>query len=296
MVRVYACESQFLIIRCITTRQGKWSADLKGVIALLCVTVCSAHAAFEPHVIDVRASAMGGTGCATNGTCWGALLNPAGLSGVAEPVIGFSYSPSPFGLTELRRSAFCLALPLPWCTTSLEAVRYGFDLYRELTVALGFAIPIGGTLCAGFTCTVNHLFVSGYGSTSALGLNAGFLWSLTQDVQLGAAAMNFNGPTLGATGEKLPQSMLVGVRCTPVAGGLIQCDINMDIRFPAELRIGFEYEILGALAFRAGVSGEPSTIAVGAGVHISAFSADYSLSRHEVLGFTHQIGLSLRVN
>lgn len=264
-------------------------------IAAACVYAPGAPAAFERQSEGLRSCAMGGAGVAWTGNVWGGLMNPAGLPGIAEGTIAVAVSPAPFGLRELRRSAFAFAQPAGPFTATVTAVRYGFELYHELTIGAGCGVDCGRGVRAGAALTLNNLSIAGYGSGSCVGIDAGLIWEIAGGLGLGASASNLNGPGLGALREIIPAMFQAGISYAPHGGFLLACDVAEDVRFPAEVRLGAEFTPAEILSFRAGISTDPSVYSAGIAVRFSPVEIEYAFSRHQELGFTHRFGLSLRL-
>jgi hypothetical protein len=140
-----------------------------------------------------------------------------------------------------------------------------------------------------------RLAIQGYGSASTLGVDLGFLWIPSRDVQIGFSGTNVNAPVIGRSRERLPQTIGVGGSYAPTPGLLILCDIVKDVRYPAELRLGIEYSPAAPVALRAGAGRDPATFGGGIGLNLYPFVIDYSVVRHQALGFTHRFGLTIRL-
>ena len=265
------------------------------VWALVCGAAGSSSAAFERQPESVRACGMGGAGGALPGNVWGALMNPAGLAGMTARMVAVSTAPSPFGLQELRRTACAYAEPFGRLTASLTGIRYGYELYREVTLGAACGYDCGDGVRVGGTVTLNNVSIAGYGHGSCVGLDAGVLWQIVPSLQIGTSAANWNAPSPGRSGENIPGTFLAGIAYTPPGGFVVACDIAEDPRFPAEVRLGAELAVAEFLFLRAGVSTGPSACSAGVGVHILPVDIEYAFSRHQELGFSHRFGLSLRL-
>jgi len=263
----------------------------------ICVLVCAcpglAVGAFERQPEGVRSAAMGSAGVAIPGNVWGAFTNPASLAGVRGTSAGIAVAPSPFGLSELGRTACAVASGWGRLGASLAALRSGFSLYHETTVSAAFGCDIGRGVRCGAACTLNALAIEGYGSAACWGWDAGVLWSLAPGVDIGASASNINVPSPGRSGEGIARAATAGVAFSAGAPLALACDISVDPRFPVEVRMGGEYVIAGCFAIRAGVTSEPSALCAGFGLLVSPLEVEYAFSRHQELGFTHRFGLGI---
>jgi hypothetical protein len=264
-------------------------------LPVICGPGGSAFAAFERQPESVRACGMGGAGVALTGNVWGALMNPAGLAGITERMIAISTAPSPFGLVELRRTACAYTEPFGRCTGSLTGTRYGYELYREVTLGAACGFDCGEGVRAGAAVTLNSVSIAGYGHGSCVGIDAGILWQIVSGLQFGASAANCNAPSPGRWRENIPRTFQAGIAFAPAGGFLVACDIAEDPRFPAEVRLGAEFSPAEFLLLRAGVSTDPSSCSAGVGICVLPFEIDYAFSRHQELGFSHRFGLCVRL-
>ena len=268
-----------------------------GVVAAAasCAYTAGARAAFERQSEGIRSCAMGGSGVAWSGNVWGGLMNPAGLAGVPGPVIAVVESPAPFGLRELRRTACAAAWPVDRLTGALTLVRYGFELYREITIGAACGVDCGRGVRVGGGVTLNNLSIAGYGSGSCAGIDAGVTWEIAGALEAGASASNLNAPRPGRERETVPRTFQAGIAYAPPGGFLLACDIVEDVRFPADVRLGGEWNPAPFLSLRAGISTDPSVYSAGIAVRLAPVEVEYSFSRHQELGFTNRFGLSLRL-
>jgi hypothetical protein len=178
-------------------------------------------------------------------------------------------------------------------TPSISGVRYGFELYRELTFGAGCAVDCGRGVRAGVSLTFNSLSVAGYGRGSCLGLDAGVLWEIVPGLSIGASAQNLNTPSPGRSGENIPGTFGAGIAYAGPGTFLLACDLVQDPRFPSEVRLGAEITAAEFLTLRAGVSTDPSTCSAGLSLRFFPVVVEYAFTRHQELGYTHRFGLSL---
>lgn len=254
-----------------------------------------APASFERVGEGPRISALGGAGVALSADPWVFQLNP-GCAPPGEGVtLSLAHAPSPFGLRELSRSACICVFDLPCGAIAASGAKLGFDLYQELTfrLAFGSAIVTGFRLGGALTCY--RLAIQGYGIAATLGVDVGLLWVPSHEIQIGFCGTNVNAPVIGRSRERLPQTISIGAAYSPGQGVLVLCDLVKDIRFPTELRFGIEYSPLKPISLRAGAGRDPSTYGGGVGIHLGLLTLDYAIVRHEALGLTHALGVTVRL-
>ena len=78
------------------------------------------------------------------------------------------------------------------------ATVYGFELYRELSLALGGALIANDALALGASVRWQHLRISGYGSVSGLSLDAGLRIALTDGLLSTATLSSLLATPLGS--------------------------------------------------------------------------------------------------
>jgi len=265
------------------------------LVLAVCFSTETTMAAFERMNVGASSTGMGGALTGVPGHEWSAFFNPAGFSHLAERLLSVSYVPQPFGLKELAHGAFSFAEPTRAGAFAVSGNRLGFELYREVTLTGSFSTTPSDGFHAGINVNYFSLSIAGYGSASALGLDAGLLVELTADVFWGASAFNINGPSIGQAKERLPQVFATGVSYKPLHEATLAVDVVKDIRYPMEFRVGLEYRLLDVLHLRAGSVTEPSSLHGGVGLTYQFFQLDYAITDHPDLGMTHQFSVSIHL-
>src|SRR3989304_5286121 len=180
--------------------------------------------------------------------------NPAGLSQMNWRELGIYYSPSPFGFSELANGFFAYHEPFDFGSIGLGAMTYGFELYRENKIAIGFSY-------------------------------------LTQNFRLGFSVQNLNRASFGNEKDNIPMVFNTGFSYEVMEELTFNLAVEKDIRYNYSLRGGIEYNLLEYISLRSGFSNEPSRYSAGIGINYSYFSLDYAFFTHMDLGLTHQAGL-----
>ena len=65
--------------------------------------------------------------------------NPSGIGQLNWREVGVYYSPAPFGLTELANGYAAYHEPFSFGSMAIGGMTYGFDLYRESKIILGYS-------------------------------------------------------------------------------------------------------------------------------------------------------------
>lgn len=261
------------------------------ILLLFCLT--PVYGGFEQSYGGARPRSLGDAYVALGSDPWAMFYNPAGLTLLSHPEASFYYSPQPFGLRELTSAAAVIAIPFSVGVIGAGGRMYGFALYKETVMNVSFATTFSGI---GMGVALSHYSVSieRYGSNSTLGVDVGLLVQVNPQIYAGMRIRNINGPKIGSSTEKLPQSFSTGVSYMPLQSLAMTVEYQKDLSFDASSKFGIEYWIVDVLAVRIGITDVPSEYHGGVGIRYNAFSLDYALSSHQDLGWTHEISFSVR--
>jgi len=219
--------------------------------------------------------------------------NPAGLAQLNWREVGIYYSPAPFGLTELSNGYVAYKEPFNFGSISIGGMTYGFELYRESKVVLGYSYNYENILFAGLTINYHSYSIQNYGSTSALYINAGGLVYILDELRWGFFVNNLNRASVADIDDQIPMVLSTGFSFDILQNFSLNFAIEKDIRFNPSVQFGIEYDIIEYLSLRAGTSNDPSRFSAGLGINYSIFSLDYAFFTHQDLGLTHQAGIIL---
>lgn len=245
-------------------------------------------------VMGARELAVGQATTALQNTNWSMFGNPAMMYEDKKNAsfFGVRY----FGLSEITDMAVSVTYPTKLGVFGAGAHRYGFDLFNENRMRLGYKNSFSG-FHFGVILNYSHVVQGGgYGSAGALGVDVGVAAPILSDLWIGAKATNINQPEYGSRNdEKLPRELSIGLsyRLSDVA--LFTTDVVKDIQFPVSYRGGVEVTIIENLVGRAGITTEPQTFSAGFGYSGSFWSANVAVQRHEnsVLGYSPAIDFNI---
>jgi hypothetical protein len=219
--------------------------------------------------------------------------NSAGLAQLNWREVGIYYSPAPFGLTELSNGYVAYNEPLSFGTLAIGGMTYGFDLYRESKVLLGYSYNYQNILFAGVTINYHNFSIQNYGSTGVIYFNAGSLVYLLDELRWGFFVTNINRASIAGIDDQIPMVFSTGFSYNFIENFSLNFALEKDIRYNPSVQFGIDYDIIEYLSIRAGASNEPSRFTAGLGINYSIFSLDYAFFTHPDLGLTHQAGIIL---
>lgn len=242
--------------------------------------------------MGARAEGMGyASGCL--GDVWSLTNNIAGLAKSDDIAAGFSYEALP-SAPFFNRTAAVFALPVRPGVAGIGVFRFGDDLYNEQILSAGFANKFG---LASLGIKLNYLQyqVSGRGTTSALTVSFGGIATLTPQLLFGAHILNINQPVIDKLSEeRAPTKLQATVAFVPSTKLTVAAEIEKDLRYPAILKAGIEYQALKKISFRTGFNLRPQATFFGLGFTPRKFVVDYALQLNHVLGVTHQATITYR--
>lgn len=150
-------------------------------------------------------------------------------------------------------------------------------------------------LKVGVLARAMNLSVMGYGSATALGLDAGAMAEIGRRAAVAVSGKNINLPCIGPHTEELPVSLRCGVVVQPSPGALLFLCLAAEGNLSQSIRSGLEVGLNHDLVFRVGLEPLERKFAAGAGFRASSILLDYGVSAQDPLGLTHGISLCYTV-
>ncbi len=250
---------------------------------------------FERMPSSARISAMGMASAASQNQPALIFSNMAGLANISATKVSFNYS-RPYGMKELDIAFAAGILPVKFGTLAIGISNYGFELYREQSIVLGFSRTLFKNFSVGASFHYQKLEIKNYGQDFSLTFDLGFLLALTDQVNWGFYTTNLTRSRFQNNRERLPQNFSTGISYQPLENFVINIDIFKEITFPLEVRSGFEYGFWDKVMIRCGVISDPAHYCFGVGFRFRQFVCDYGVSFHPQLGATHQFSLSFEIS
>lgn len=240
-----------------------------------------------------RSIALGKTGVTFKNV--NALLNnPAGLS-FLEDFSALVAAEQRFATEELRTVAGGLALPTAGGTFSLSVQYFGFDLYNEQRLGLGYSRLLTPDLSLGVQFLLHNTQIEEYGSKFIPTFELGLLYSVTDQITVGGQVIN---PTRQEVvpDEFLPTELRLGISYQSSESVLFILEAAKDIEYPVQVRAGIEYRVIDMLYLRTGISTEPTLWSFGVGYYAekSGLQIDFGASQHQFLGISPALSISYR--
>jgi len=219
--------------------------------------------------------------------------NPAGLAQLNWKEVGIYYSPAPFGLTELANGYVVYQQPFSFGSLGIGGMTYGYDLYRESKIILGYSYNYDNIFFIGAAVNYHSYSIQNYGSTGVFYFNLGALVYILDNLRWGFSTSNVNRATVGDQDDQIPVVLSTGFSFDILNNFSLNFALDKDIRYDPAISFGFDYDLIEYLSLRLGGSNNPSRFTGGVGINYSIVNLDYAFFTHPDLGFTHQVGIIL---
>jgi hypothetical protein len=265
---------------------------------LFIVTFCliSANFLLAQYNAGARQISLANSDVALSDDVFALFNNPAGLSQLKWREIGLYYSPAPFGLSELANGYIAYNEPFGFGSLAIGGMSYGFELYRESKILLGYSYNYNNKFFAGASINYHTFSIQNYGNTGVLYFNVGGLAFITNEFSWGFSVSNVNRASVGNEDDQIPTIISTGLSYRLLEQVKINLALEKDISFSPSFRFGIDYSIIKYLSLRIGASNSPSRFTGGIGINYSLFKLDYAVFTHPDLGLTHQAGLIIQFN
>lgn len=219
--------------------------------------------------------------------------NPAGLAQLNWKEVGVYYSPAPFGLTELANGYVAYQQPFTFGSLGIGGMTYGYELYRESKIILGYSYNYDNILFLGVAVNYQTYSIQNYGSTGVFYFNLGGLVYILNNLRWGFSTDNINRATVADQDDQIPVVFSTGFSFDIIQNFSLNVSLEKDIRYDLSLAFGIDYDIVEYLSLRIGAADNPSKFTAGIGINYSILGLDYAFFTHPDLGLTHQAGITL---
>lgn len=243
--------------------------------------------------IGSRPAAMSNAYVTESGV-WAVQHNQAGLGFYPHLTIGFHHE-NKFVLPEFSMHALAFSLPVKPGTIGLSYTYYGYKLYNESKLGLGFGKKFGERFAAGIQINLHHNYLENeYGGRNALSLEGGIQYKPLNNLTIGAHLFNPTRSTISANDrDTIPTAFRTGIGLKPADRIFLVAEVEKRLDKPTVFKAGMEYRLYDSLFLRAGISSSPRRATFGLGYKINKITADVAFTHHQVLGFTPHFSLQV---
>ncbi len=258
----------------------------------------SAYPAHDNYLTGARYAGMGNVGVMCT-DLWSVSYNQAGLGFYNHLSAGF-YHENRFALSELALHSLAISLPTGTGTFGLNCTYFGYSLYNESKVGLGFGKSLTDKFSAGLQFNwLNTHIEDETGNIGAMTIEAGILAKPVKNLSIGfhiynPTASHFSSHSLK---EPIPVIIRFGVGYEYREKLFIALETEKDIeKDPAFFKAGIEYKIIQNLYARMGVMISNLVYhSAGLGLILKRIKIDFAFSHHQILGYTPHFSLQYTI-
>lgn len=243
-----------------------------------------------------RTRSLGNCSVALN-DFWSCHNNPAGTANIGSISFGVSYS-NKFLLKELGYKAAGILYPLNIGVLTASFSQFGYELYNENIISLGFARYFGPKLRIGLKLDYLFFKFSGdYKNRSAPTFELGMQYQINESLCLGAYIFNpIYVKTNTINKDKIPVILRLGISYNINENFMITSEIEENTEYNFSYRLGLEYKIYKNIFVRSGLQLNPEIFTFGFGYEHIWFTADISAQMDRTFGASLSCSFVFKIN
>ncbi len=264
------------------------------IITALLLDCVVSSGANDNHPVGARASALANATVMHAGI-WSVHHNQAGLGIYNRMAIGFHHE-NMFVVPEYNLHSLAFTLPAAGGVFGLNYTYFGYRLYNESKIGIGFGKKLNEVFSAGIQLNYFNTYIADEtGNTGTIAVEGGLIAKPAEDFFIGVHIFNPTGARLSNIheNEQIPTIMRGGLSYMFFEKLILSVETEKDLENPAVFRSGIEYRIIENLYLRTGVSTNPVRNTFGIGINIRRVSADVAFTHHQILGFTPHFSFQL---
>lgn len=259
-------------------------------LLLIIFTQSSTKAADEDWPISVQQLSLGYIATSENPTPLMIFSNSSFLNSAKNWSLASTYA-RPYGMKELEIIGVGFAKRWRKFVLGVGISQFGFELYKEQKLSIGFSRELTQNFNLGFSIRYQQIEIKNYGQTGAFTFDIGWQYSINIQTKITGAIQNIHRGTIGIEKQPLPQILRMGLEFKPLDQINTFVEIYKDLSYDPEARFGIDVRATESLFLRFGFTKNPSRFTGGFAMNMFGFNLDYGFSHHQVLGYTHAVGL-----
>jgi hypothetical protein len=217
--------------------------------------------------------------------------NQAALAQLSQTYIGI-YGEKRFMLNELSNYQLALGIPVSSGNAGFKAGYYGSNMYNETEFGLAYARKLGSKADIGVQFNYYGIKIAGYGNASAVGLEVGAIFHLSDQLHTGIHIRNPVGAKFGKDNqEKIPSVYTIGLGYEASQKLLLTTEINKEETQPINVHAAIQYQLVETIRAKLGINTATGTAWMGVGFSFKTLRLDVMSSYHPQLGITPGISL-----
>ncbi len=243
-------------------------------------------------IAGARATAMSGVSLGLQDV-WSGFHNQANLvslSGVSAGV----FAENRFDIKQLGDKGLVAALPFRHSAVGITYRSFGYHAYRNSKFGIAYAIELAEKFALGVQMNYHQIqFGQHYGRTGALSVEGGFIYRMTQQLNIAVHITNPTRAKLDSYNDvRLPTLLRMGLGYLFSEKVYTAMEVRKSDMGRAAIHAAIEYSPIAQFFLRGGVSTEPSGYSFGFGYRWTEWQGDIAAGYHPVLGFTPQLSIT----
>ena len=246
-----------------------------------------------PYLFSGRSNALGGIQ-STLFDINGLMANPASSSGI-ENIALLASVQDRFLINDVRSAQALAGYSFEGGSVGIGLTYQGFDLYNEQGIFLNYSRRLLENLFIGANIHYKQFEISEHGSTNWFTFQLGIHVPLSDEWSFAASIYNPLSVDISDTDSDITM-ISVGIRYSPSTKTTLFAEVDKDIDFDPNLKVGIEYLPLESLFIRFGYSSDPSAVYFGFGFRLgSTIEVDLASSYHNFLGYSPAASITINL-
>lgn len=262
---------------------------------LLILSICFSFSVVEaqnyPYLASAKNNGLGSVQVSLHDIN-GMMANPASSSGVKKFGALVSVQDR-FVIQDIRSAHALAAYTFDGGSVGIGLSYQGFEYFKDQGVFLNYSRRILENLYVGTNLHFREIQISEHGSTNWFTFQLGIYVPLSDDWNISASIYNPLSVKINEVDTDVTM-ISVGLQFSPSEKTNLFIEVDKDVDFSPNLKIGAEYFPLDQLCFRVGYSSQPSSVYLGFGYFLAnRISIDIASSYHNHLGYSPTASLSI---
>ena len=274
--------------------------SIRRIIFCIVFIVCASQVCFsgnDNYPLGARSVGMATSSVALSDV-WSAVNNQAALAYIEQPAVALYYE-NRLNVRELALQSGAFVVPVGGTVIGANYRYFGYSKYNEFKFGLAIGKRLGERFAAGVQMNYFQTYFAGdYNSINALCGEIGVMYEPVEKLKIGAHLFNVTQTRQKLTlNGRLPTIMRLGLGYAANEKATITVETEKDLRMNAVIKAGLEYNPIGDLFLRCGMSnGNLHQYTFGVGYGWKYFTVDIAFSHHKFLGFSPHIALIANLN
>jgi len=256
------------------------------------------YPANDNYLTGARYAAMGNVGVMCP-DLWSVTHNQAALGFYNHLATGF-YHENRFAISEFSLHSFAFSLPTGTGTFGLSCTYFGYSVYNESKIGLGFGKALNKKFSAGLQFNWLNTHISDEtGNVGAMAIEAGILARPADNLFIGFHIFNPTASSFSSLiqKERIPVIIRFGIGYEYKNKVFFAIETEKDIKMnPPFFKAGIDYRIIPNIFARTGVIiSNIVSHAAGVGVILKKMEIDLAFSHHQILGYTPHFSIHYNI-